>query len=65
MGILKIKPKPLKEYYISLSKSERDRFLQIQCQRKLILTNKGITWSWCFPGNEFILKGRISQYGID
>ena len=66
MGILNIKPKTLREYYISLSKPERDSFLQTQCQRKLILTKNGnITWGWCFPGNEFVYKGRISQYGID
>ena len=66
MGILNIKSKTLREYYISLSKPERDHFLQTQCQCKLILTNNGkITWGWCFPGNEFVYKGRISQYGID
>ena len=66
MGILNIKPKTLREYYISLSQPERANFLQTQCQRKLILTSNGkITWGWCFPGNAFIYKGRISEYGID
>ena len=66
MGILNIKRKTLREYYTSLSKQERDSFLQTQCQRKLILTDNGkITWGWCFPGNAFVYRGRISQYGID